>query len=142
MEKYLKDNSPFYLPYHDRDTSDYGLSQVHAHIFIAGTIENSLGERESHRVGKSQVVATPYALEREDNLHRIARDQMEQVLDRTIGLEWRDLRPPDPEPTSPEHPTIWDELMADITVDTPPPEKPKPQPPSIQEPSLGFDLEL
>ncbi|MBZ0319103.1 MAG: hypothetical protein K8L91_21995 [Anaerolineae bacterium] len=127
---------------HDRDTTDYGLSQVHAHIFIAGTIENSLGERESHRVGKSQVVASPYALERQDNLHRIARDQMEQMLDRTIGVEWRELRPPDPEPASTEQPTLWDQLMADVTVDSPQAEQPQPQPPSILPTTPSLDLEL
>jgi hypothetical protein len=124
---------------HDRDTSDeYGLSQVHAHIFIAGTIENSIGERESHRVGKSQVVATPYALEREDNLHRIAHEQMEYMLDRTIGIQWRELRPPDPEPTPEVHQTIWDDLMADFTTDTPQPE----QTPSIQHDTPNFDMEI
>jgi hypothetical protein len=127
---------------HDRDTSEYGLQQLHAHIFIAGTVENSLGERESHRVGKSQVVASPYALERQDNLHRIAREQMEQMLDRTIGIEWRELRPPDPETTAPEHPTLWDELMADVTVDAPPPEKRQQPPPSRQTPTPNLDLEL
>lgn len=142
MEKYLKDNSPFYLPYHDRDTSDYGLSQLHTHIFIAGTIENSLGERESHRVGKAQVVASPYALEREDNLHRIARDQMEQILDRTIGLEWRDLRPPDQELAPEGHQSIWDELMASVTTDTPQLEIQRDEPPSIPNETPGFDMEL
>jgi hypothetical protein len=124
---------------HDRDTSDeYGLSQVHAHIFVAGTIENSLGERVSHRVSEGQVVANPWAVKREDNLHRIAAEQMEQVLDRTIGLEWRELRPPDPEPTPEVQQTIWDDLMANVTTDTPEPE----ESPSIQEPSPGFDMEF
>ncbi|MEL6526117.1 MAG: hypothetical protein AAFQ07_10455, partial [Chloroflexota bacterium] len=58
----------------------------------AGTIDNGLGERISHRVGKNQVVADAYALTREDNLHRIARDEFEQILDRTIGLDWHRLR--------------------------------------------------
>jgi hypothetical protein len=31
-------------------------------------------------------------LNREDNLHHIARREFEQVLDRTIGQEWRLLR--------------------------------------------------
>ena len=102
MEKHLKGSSPFYLTYHDRDTSDpHRLSQLHAHIFVAGTIENSLGERVSHRVSEGQVVANPWAVKREDNLHRIAAEQMEQVLDRTIGLAWRELRPPPPQTTLP-----------------------------------------
>ena len=143
MEKHHKGGSPFYLPYHDRDTSDeYGLTQIHAHIFVAGTIENSLGERVSHRVSEGQVVANPWAVKREDNLHRIAAEQMEQVLDRTIGLEWRELRPPDPEPTPEVQQTIWDDLMASVTTDTPPPEEPQPEPPSIQVETPGFDLEL
>jgi hypothetical protein len=124
---------------HDRDTSDeYGLQQVHAHIFIAGTIENSIGERESHRVNKEQVVAGERPMSRSDNLHRIAHEQMEHMLDRTIGIKWRELRPPDPEPTPEVHQTSWDDLMADITTDTPQPE----ETPSIQEPSPGLDLEL
>jgi hypothetical protein len=124
---------------HDRDTSDeYGLQQLHAHIFIAGTIENSLGERESHRVNREQVVAGERPMSRNDNLHRIAHEQMEHMLDRTIGLEWRELRPPDPDPTPEVQQTIWDDLMADVTSDTPQPE----MTPSIQEPSPGLDLEL
>jgi hypothetical protein len=114
------------------------LSQVHAHIFIAGTIENSIGERESHRVNREQVVADGRSRQRDDNLHSIAHEQMEQMLDRTIGLEWRELRPPDPEPTPEVQQTIWDDLMADVTTDTPQPE----MTPSIQEPSPGLDLEL
>ena len=124
---------------HDRDTSDeYGLSQVHAHIFIAGTIENSLGERVSHRVNREQVVAGERPMSRNDNLHRIAHQEMEAVLDRTIGLAWRELRPPDPEPTPLEHQMGLDELFEDITTPALQPE----EPPSIQEPSPGFDMEL
>jgi hypothetical protein len=63
---------------------------------------------------------------------------MEHMLDRTIGIEWRELRQPDPEPTPEVHQTIWDDLMANVTSDTPQPE----MSPSIQEPSLGLDLEL
>lgn len=123
---------------HDRDTSDeYGLQQLHCHIFIAGTIENSLGERISHRVNKEQVIAGERPMQRHDNLHRIAHEQMEQVLDQTIGLEWRELRPPDPEP-EPE-PSLWDELMRDVTVDAAPPEPPQP---SLQPVTPSFDLEL
>lgn len=125
---------------HDRDTSEYGLQQLHCHVFIAGTIENSLGERESHRVNREQVVADPRALQRTDNLHRIARQEMEVVLDRTLGLAWRELRPP--EPTLPEQPSLWDDLIADVTVDTPQPKEPKPEPPSIQPATPSFDLEL
>lgn len=77
---------------HDRDTDEEQLQQLHTHIFVAGTIDNGLGERISHRVGKNQVVADAYALTREDNLHRIARDEFEQILDRTIGLDWHHLR--------------------------------------------------
>jgi hypothetical protein len=77
-------------------------------------------------------------MSRSDNLHRIAHEQMEHMLDRTIGIKWRELRPPDPEPTPEVHQTSWDDLMADITTDTPQPE----ETPSIQEPSPGLDLEL
>jgi hypothetical protein len=74
---------------HDRDTSDHGLQNLHTHVFVAGTIENNLGERESHRVNREQVVADLKALHRADNLHRIARQEFESLLDRTIGMEWR-----------------------------------------------------
>jgi hypothetical protein len=124
---------------HDRDTSDeYGLSQVHAHIFIAGTVENSLGERESHRVNKEQVVADARSMKRNDNLHRIAYAQMEQVLDRTIGLAWRELRPADPEPTNEISQPLWDDLMANVTPDAPQHEEVL----NIQRPSPGLELEL
>jgi hypothetical protein len=39
---------------HDRDTSDYGLQNLHTHIFIAGTFENEAGERDSRRVERQQ----------------------------------------------------------------------------------------
>lgn len=82
---------------HDRDTDDEGMQMLHTHVFIARTIENSLGERESHRVQREHVVADARALQRENNLHRIARHEFEQILDRTIGHEWRVLRELEPE---------------------------------------------
>jgi hypothetical protein len=87
-------NTPEYayvLP--DRDTDDeYGLQNLHTHVFVAGTVENSAGERESHRVDRQQVCTDRGGLKREDNLHHIARQEFEQLLDRTIGQEWRLLR--------------------------------------------------
>jgi hypothetical protein len=81
---------------HDRDTDDdYGLQQLHTHIFIAGTIDNGVGERQSHRVNREQVCTDRGGLDREDNIHRIARQEFEQILDRNIGLEWRLLREQD-----------------------------------------------
>ncbi len=78
---------------HDRDTDDdYGLQNLHTHVFVAGTVENNLGERESHRVERQQVCTDRGGLNREDNLHHIARQEFEQVLDRTIGWDWRLLR--------------------------------------------------
>jgi hypothetical protein len=74
---------------HDRDTRDEGLQNLHTHIFVAGTIENDLGERESHRIKREQVVADARSLERTDNLHHIARQEFETLLDRTIGKAWR-----------------------------------------------------
>ncbi len=74
---------------HDRDTSDYGMQNLHTHVFVAGTIENDFGERESHRVSREQVVADAKALQRDDNLHRIARQEFENLLDMTIGRDWR-----------------------------------------------------
>ena len=75
---------------HDRDTDDANsLQQLHTHIFIAGTIDNGVGERQSHRVNREQVVADPRSMSREDNLHRIARQAFEHILDRTLGREWR-----------------------------------------------------
>ncbi|MBN8595548.1 MAG: hypothetical protein J0M33_27595 [Anaerolineae bacterium] len=78
---------------HDRDTDDeFGLQMLHTHVFVAGTIENSLGERESHMTHRGQVCTDRGGLNREDNLHRIARQEFELVLDRTIGQEWRRTR--------------------------------------------------
>ena len=81
---------------HDRDTDDeYGMQMLHTHVFVAGTIENSAGERESHRIDRHHVCTDRGGLNREDNLHHIARREFEQVLDRTIGQEWHLLRDPD-----------------------------------------------
>ena len=56
---------------HDRDTDDeYGMQMLHTHVFIAGTIENSLGERESHRVQREHLVTDAKTLQRENILHR------------------------------------------------------------------------
>ena len=74
---------------HDRDTSDDRLQNLHTHVFVAGMIENGFGERESHRVKREQVVADVHSLERPDNLHHIARQEFETLLDRTIGKAWR-----------------------------------------------------
>lgn len=88
---------------HDRDTDDeYGMQMLHTHVFIAGTIENSVGERESHRVQREHVVADAKALQRENNLHRIARQEFEQLLDRTIGHEWRVMREVELEQATPD----------------------------------------
>jgi hypothetical protein len=89
VEKRTKCGSPLYLPYHDRDTSDYGLQNLHTHVFIAGTFENEAGERESRRVDRQQVCADRGGPEREDNLHHVARQEFELLLDRTLGREWR-----------------------------------------------------
>lgn len=97
---------------HDRDTDDdYGLQNLHTHVFIAGTIENSLGERESHRVDRQHVCTDRGGLNREDNLHHIARREFEQVLDRTIGQEWRLLRE-----VEPEQPTITSDMDVDPAI--------------------------
>ncbi|MEO8392437.1 MAG: hypothetical protein ABI700_05530 [Chloroflexota bacterium] len=92
-------NTPeFSYVLHDRDTDDdYGLQNLHTHIFVAGTVENSIGERESRRVERQQVCTDRGGLKREDNLHRIARNEFETLLDRTIGHEWRRLREIEPE---------------------------------------------
>ena len=88
---------------HDRDTDDeQSLQQLHTHIFIAGTIDNGIGERQSHRVNRQQVVADERSMSREDNLHRIARESFEQILDRTLGLEWRQTREAELEQTDME----------------------------------------
>lgn len=81
---------------HDRDTDDFGLQQLHTHIFIAGTIDNGAGERQSHRVNREQVCTDRGGLKRSDNLHRIARQEFESILDRSLGQEWRLLREPEP----------------------------------------------
>jgi hypothetical protein len=104
VEKRLNGGSPPYLPYHDRDTDDEnGLQNLHTHVFVAGTVENSAGERESHRVDRQQVCTDRGGLNREDNLHHIARQEFEQLLDRTIGREWRLLRDLEQEQTTLEN---------------------------------------
>jgi hypothetical protein len=101
---------------HDRDTKDeHSLQQLHTHVFIAGTIDNGLGERQSHRVNREQVVADERSMSRNDNLHRIACQEMEQILDRSIGLEWRQYRELEP---------MQDAIGHDLT------------------PSVGRDLEI
>lgn len=90
---------------HDRDTRDNNLQNLHTHVFVAGTIENDLGERESHRVNREQVVADPRSLERADNLHHIARQEFASLLDQTIGKAWRLEREPALE-QDPEHRAI------------------------------------
>jgi hypothetical protein len=112
---------------HDRDTNgDYGLQQLHTHVFVAGTIDNGLGERLSHRVDREQVCADRGGLEREDNLHHVARHEFEQILDRTLGIEWRhereqalnrDLSRPEIEPAvTPEpEPVDHDDDLHDVT---------------------------
>jgi hypothetical protein len=83
---------------HDRDTDDvHGLQNLHTHVFVAGTVENGIGERESHRIERQQVCTDRGGLKRKDNLHHIARQQFEMSLDRTIGREWRRLRELEPE---------------------------------------------
>jgi hypothetical protein len=74
---------------HDRDTTDYGLQNLHTHIFVAGTFENAAGERESRRVLREQVCADRGGPERDDNLHHVARQEFELLLDRTLGPVWR-----------------------------------------------------
>jgi hypothetical protein len=97
---------------HDRDTSDdYGLQNLHTHVFIAGTVENGAGERESHRVDRQQVCTDRGGLSREDNLHRVARHEFETVLDRVFGPEWQLLREPErdqelPDPSIDQSPEI------------------------------------
>ena len=74
---------------HDRDTDEADLQQLHTHIFIAGTIDNGVGERQSHRVNREQVCTDRGGLNRADNLHHIAPHEFEQILDRSIGMDWR-----------------------------------------------------
>ncbi len=121
---------------HSRDTNDpeERKEQLHSHVFIAGTIEDEAGERQSVRVNREQVVADPRSMKRTDNLHRIARQEMESLLDRTIGLDWRELRQPELEP---------DELMPPITTETPEPKYMQVEPPSVEmaaTPDLGLDF--
>ena len=57
-----------------------------------GRLRTAIGERQSHRVDRQQVCTDRGGLNREDNLHHIARHEFETLLDRTIGREWRLLR--------------------------------------------------
>lgn len=107
---------------HDRATNEAGKSQLHTHVFVAGTIKDESGERESVRVNREQVVADPRSMQRADNLHRIARHEMETLLDRTLGIEWRLMREqqldsPALEPAPPRHQNDIQSLAAELGLE-------------------------
>ena len=138
---------------HDRDTSDYGLQNLHTHVFVAGTVENSLGERVSHRVERQQVCADRGGLDRADNLHRIAREEFEKLLDRTLDMEWRRMREPEIEENVQEfivsyeaeqrgdHQPTVEVSQTDVDVSELPDETPQ-QPSDMSYTSGGMDLDF
>jgi hypothetical protein len=68
---------------HDRDTED-GAQQLHTHIVLPGTVETILGREPFFNNKKDGHV---------DLFNQIADKQFEMALDRTIGEQWRTLRP-------------------------------------------------
>jgi hypothetical protein len=79
---------------HDRETTDEtapGRQMLHSHVFCAGTIPTLEG-RESVMVKERDVVRNKGGLERETNLNRIAEQNWADLLDRTIGHEWKAIR--------------------------------------------------
>ncbi len=68
---------------HDRNTAE-GEQQLHTHVVLPGTTETLLGPEPFYNNKKEGHVAL---------FNEIADKQFELALDKTIGLEWRALRP-------------------------------------------------
>ncbi len=89
---------------HDRETTDAtapGRQMLHSHVFTAGTIP-TLDGRESVMVKERDVVRNKGGMERDTNLNRIVEQNWSELLDRSIGNEWRLTREqamePEPQP--------------------------------------------
>ena len=72
---------------HDRDTAE-GEQQLHTHVVLPGTTVTLSGPEPFYNNKKEGHVAL---------FNEIADKQFELALDKTIGLDWRALRP-EPEP--------------------------------------------
>ena len=68
---------------HDRDT-EAGEQQLHTHVVLPGLVETVMGQQPFYNNERQGHV---------DLFNRIADKQFELALDRTIGQEWRALRP-------------------------------------------------
>jgi hypothetical protein len=68
---------------HDRDT-EAGEQQLHSHVVLPGLVETVMGTQPFYNNKREGHV---------DLFNRIADRQFEQALDRTIGQDWRTLRP-------------------------------------------------
>ena len=68
---------------HDRDTAE-GEQQLHTHVVLPGTTETLSGPEPFYNNKKEGHVAL---------FNEIADKQFELALDKTIGLDWRALRP-------------------------------------------------
>ena len=68
---------------HDRDTED-GEQQLHTHVVLPGTAQSVMGRQDFFNNKREGHV---------DLFNRIADTQFALALDRTIGPDWRELRP-------------------------------------------------
>jgi hypothetical protein len=74
------DVPPYAYVTHDRATKG-GVQQLHTHVVLPGTVETFFGTEPFYN-NKRQV----------NQFNEIATQQFEQILDRELGREWRNLR--------------------------------------------------
>ena len=88
VEKRLNGGSPPYLPYHDRQTDEDGMQQLHTHVVLPGTTP-SVAERLPVYNNKERG---------HDALFRdVATRHFSEMLDDVVGPEWRIQREEEPE---------------------------------------------
>ncbi len=119
---------------HDRETTDEtapGRQMLHTHVFCAGTVP-MLDGRESVMVKERDVVRNKGGMERETNLNHIAEQNWGDLLDRTIGLEWRLTREP---AISLDTAPLFDLTHNRVREDIQPPVEPELPDQEIDEPS-------
>lgn len=76
---------------HDRETTDEtapGRQMLHSHVFCVGTLPTLEG-RQSVMVKERDVVRNKGGLDRPTNLNHIVEQNWGELLDRTVGLDWR-----------------------------------------------------
>jgi hypothetical protein len=101
---------------HTRETTDEtapGRQMLHSHVFTAGTIP-TLDGRVSVMVKERDVVRNKGGMDRDTNLNRIAEQNWSDLLDRTIGHDWRLTRERDIEPEG--QPEVQSEPEPEVTL--------------------------